>query len=85
VGKVLPMAVQNSLGVGLYALFMAILVPEMKKDNGVLLLAALSGLVYLLIDRVAVFSSGWSLIAAIIAAAAMGVLVLKDTLGEGQG
>ncbi|MDR3588217.1 MAG: AzlC family ABC transporter permease [Negativicutes bacterium] len=84
-GMILPVAVQNSLGVGLYSLFMAILAPEIKKDRSVLFLAAFSGLSYLLIRYSAVFSAGWTLIASIIVAASAGVLVLKDKDGEAEG
>ncbi len=82
-GMILPVAVQNALGVGLYALFMAILAPEIKKDRAVLFLAVFSGLSYLVISYVKVLSLGWSLIAAIIVAAGGGVLVLQDK-GEGR-
>ncbi len=78
VGQVLPAAVQSSLGIGLYALFAAILVPELKKHAGALVIALLAGLLYLLLTRFTPLSSGWSLIAAIIAASAGGLVVLKN-------
>jgi 4-azaleucine resistance transporter AzlC len=82
VGQVLPAAVQSSLGVGLYALFAAILVPELKKNRGALVIALLSGLIYLLLSRSGLLSPGWSLIAAIVAAAAAGLAVPGDGAGE---
>ncbi|MDR7866919.1 MAG: AzlC family ABC transporter permease [Sporomusaceae bacterium] len=82
VGQVLPAAVQSSLGIGLYALFAAILVPELKKRAGALVIVLLAGLLYLLFTRFTPLSSGWSLIAAIIAAAAAGLAVLGDGGGE---
>lgn len=82
VGQVLPAAVQSSLGIGLYALFAAILVPGLKKHAGALAIALLAGLLYLLLSRFTPLSSGWSLIAAIIAAAAAGLATLKDGAGE---
>lgn len=81
VGEVLPVAVQNSLGIGLYALFAAILAPEIRKNTGVLFIALLAGLLYLFISHFGLLSSGWSIIAAILAAAAAGLVVLKDDVG----
>lgn len=78
VGAVLPASVQSSLGIGLYAMFVAILVPEIKKSGRVLMLATLSGAIYMLIDRFKLLPAGWSLIAAIIAASTAGVLILGE-------
>lgn len=78
VGAVLPAAVQSSLGIGLYAMFTAILVPEIRKSCKVLLLAAASGAIYVLNDFLGLLSSGWGLILSIIAASAAGLLLLKD-------
>lgn len=77
-GNILPAAVQGSLGVGLYALFTAILVPEIKKSAGALYIALLAGLLYIFIGRSGLISPGWGLIAAIIAAAAVGLFVVRD-------
>lgn len=82
VGNVLPSAVQSSLGVGLYALFTAILVPEIRKSSGALFIALLAGAIYILIGRSGLLSPGWGLIAAIIAAAAVGLVALKDDDGR---
>ncbi len=78
VGNVLPAAVQSSLGISLYALFTAILVPAIRKSAGALAIALLAGLIYILLSRSGVLSSGWALIAAIIGAAGGGLLILKD-------
>lgn len=84
VGAALPAAVQSSLGIGLYAMFTAILVPEIKKSSNVLLLAVISGIIYVICDYFKFFSSGWSLITAIIVASAAGVFLLKDESREGR-
>lgn len=78
VGNILPAAVQSSLGVGLYALFTAILVPEIKKAAGALFVALFAGLLYLFLGRTGLLPAGWALITAIIAAAAAGLVFLKD-------
>ncbi|MDA8233654.1 MAG: AzlC family ABC transporter permease [Clostridia bacterium] len=82
IGSVLPVTLQNSLGVGLYAMFMAILMPEIKKSLNVLLLSVFSGAVYISLDFINVLPSGWNLIIAIIVASGIGVMVLKDDPGE---
>jgi Predicted branched-chain amino acid permease (azaleucine resistance) len=84
VGSILPSAVQNSLGIGLYAMFAAILVPEIKKSSNVLYLSIISAALYYLLDHFKVLPSGWNLITAIIAASTLGVVFLKDELEEGK-
>jgi 4-azaleucine resistance transporter AzlC len=83
-GAVLPVAVQNSLGIGLYAMFTAILVPEMKKSRNVLILAVTSGGIYALITCLKLLPPGWSLIAAIIGASGAGLIFLRDEIKEEQ-
>lgn len=77
-GTLLPAAVQTSLGIGLYGLFAALLVPEMKKSSSVLFLALIAGLIYLLGSFVQAWPEGWTLTATIIAAAGIGAWVLDD-------
>ncbi len=84
VGAALPATVQSSLGIGLYAMFTAILVPEIKKSVNVLCLSALSGLIYAVNDYFNLLPAGWSLITAIIAASALGLVLLKADDREAQ-
>jgi 4-azaleucine resistance transporter AzlC len=77
-GTILPAAVQNSLGIGLYALFAALLVPEIKKSRNALFLGGMAGVVYLVIHYFKLLPAGWSLVAAMLAAAVAGVFVLND-------
>jgi len=83
-GSVLPVTLQNSLGVGLYAMFTAILVPEIKKSLSVLFLSVLSGVIYISLDYFKLLPSGWNLIIAIIVASAMGLILIKDDITEEQ-
>ena len=77
-GAILPLAVQSSLSIGLYAMFTALLIPEVKKSTSVLLLAILSGIVYATIYYLKLLPSSWNLIATIIIASSVGVLFLRD-------
>ncbi|MTI57465.1 AzlC family ABC transporter permease [Geosporobacter ferrireducens] len=81
-GAVLPMTVQRSLGIGLYATFAALLVPEIKKSQPVLFLSIVSAMIYIIIDYFKIISPSWSLITAIIVASAIGVLCIKDDVKE---
>ncbi|QJW48458.1 AzlC family ABC transporter permease [bacterium BFN5] len=84
IGTALPEALQNSLGVGLYAMFTAILVPEIKKSNSVLCLSLLAGTFYLIIDYCSFFPAGWNLIATILLASSIGVYIFDDKTQEEQ-
>jgi len=81
-GSALPTAVQSSMGVGLYAMFTAILTPEIKKSRQVLLLTALSGGLYACIALFRLLPTGWGLIVTIVGAAALGVILLPDKEAE---
>lgn len=83
-GATLPLSIQSSLGIGLYAMFTAILIPEIKKSSNVLCLAIISGILYVLIDYFKLLPSGWSLIVSIIFASTIGLFVLKDETKEDQ-
>jgi predicted branched-subunit amino acid permease len=72
-GAVLPGAVQSSLGVGLYAMFAALLVPEFKKSAAVRRLAVLAGMIYALLEGFRLLPPGWRLMATIVAATAAGL------------
>ncbi|TCL76420.1 4-azaleucine resistance transporter AzlC [Hydrogenispora ethanolica] len=77
-GAVLPGAVQSSLGVGLYAMFAALLVPEFKKSAAVRRLAVLAGMIYALLEGFRLLPPSWRLIATIVAATAAGLWRWKD-------
>lgn len=81
-GTALPVSVQSSLGIGLYAMFTAILVPEIKKSVNVLCLAVIAAIIYGFNDYFNVLPSGWSLIVSIISASLIGLFVLKDETKE---
>jgi 4-azaleucine resistance transporter AzlC len=81
-GSVIPQSVQSSLGIGLYAMFAAILVPEIKKSSSILLLSVGAGAVYVIITYLKLFPSSWNLIAAIIISSVAAVVFLKDTSEE---
>ncbi len=78
VGAILPKAVQSSLGIGLYAMFVAIITPEIRKSLRVLALFALSGGIYFIIAFYKLMPSGWDLIVTIITSSVLGAFVFKE-------
>ncbi|WP_243186665.1 AzlC family ABC transporter permease [Clostridium intestinale] len=84
VGTILPESLQSSLGIGLYAMFMAILMPEIKKSSGVLFISLISGGIYFLIAYFKIVPSEWSLIFTIIVATLIGVILIKEPEEEAK-
>lgn len=83
-GNALPVSVKSALGVGLYAMFTAILVPEIKKSASILSLALLAGMIYGANHFFTLLPPGWGLIAAIILASLAGLFLLNAEAGEEQ-
>lgn len=74
-GAVLPASLSSALGIALFAMFIAIIIPEMKKSRGVLIVALLAAVLSALLYYVPVLNvvpAGWALILAAVAAAAVG-------------
>jgi len=72
----LPHSVQEAAGIALYALFAALLVPEVKKNTANLLIAGLAALLNCLFSLGLHWPAGWSFVAAMLTAAAAGMLIL---------
>ncbi len=82
-GRVLPHAIQRSLGIALYALFIAILVPAVKRSSRAAAIALLSAGCHVLLSEIRIVSSGWNIIIAILFAAAVGSLFFnKSSVNE---
>lgn len=77
VGQILPASLQSSLSIGLYAMFAALLFPEIKKSRNVLFLSIISSIVYLLLFVSKLFISGWDIIIGIIISSAIGSMVFN--------
>lgn len=78
VGAILPAIVQSSLGIGLYAMFAAIIAPEIRRSLDVLILTLISGFLYAIIFYFRLLPSGWDIIGTILISSVLGVLILKD-------
>ncbi|HIU63971.1 MAG TPA: AzlC family ABC transporter permease [Candidatus Avacidaminococcus intestinavium] len=76
-GAIIPDILQNSMGIALYAMFIGLLIPQMKKYRPALIVALLAmGLntLYTILPFSAGLSSGWGIIISTIASAALGAM-----------
>ncbi|KDR95521.1 4-azaleucine resistance probable transporter AzlC [Peptoclostridium litorale DSM 5388] len=80
-GSVLPSALNQSMGVALYAMFLAILTPEIKKSLKIFGVVATSGAVNMLVHRLDFVPMGWHIIIVIVLT--VGIWTLLDR-GEGK-
>ncbi len=84
-GGFLPDTMIKSMGVALYALLVAILLPEIKKSYKALVLALSSGLLNTVLIHLDILPNGWTIIVCIITIAFAGVILMPDKIkGEMQ-
>lgn len=82
VGEILPATLQASMGIGLYAMFAALLTPELAKSKEILYLSLIAGLIYTVTFYLNLFSSGWDIIVSIVLSSFVAV-ILFDREGDG--
>ncbi len=79
VNKLLPQKLADAMGITLYAMFIAIIVPAARKNKSVLFVlitaVAISSVIYFAFPFI---SSGWSVIIAAVAASAVGAAFFKE-------
>lgn len=87
ISDLLPQFIASAMGVTLYAMFLAIIIPVSKDKKSVLavsvLAAAVCALLYYL-PATKCISSGWSVIIAAVLAAAVGAFIFPDTDKEAK-
>jgi 4-azaleucine resistance transporter AzlC len=81
VGGLLPKLLQQSMGITLYVLFAALLIPEIKRAKEPLIIALIAGLINSLLTYTAWFDGGWNLVISMILAASVGYIIFKE-VGE---
>ena len=77
-GNILPMMISNALGIMIYGMFLAIIVPAMRKEHPILVVACVAILMSCIIHFVPAFSfitDGFSIIICAVAASAVGALL----------
>lgn len=81
-GEIIPSSLQSSLSIGLYAMFAALLFPEIKKSKRILFLSLISVIVYVILFYSNIFTSGWDIILGIIISSALGVIIFSKESDE---
>ena len=84
-GSILPDMIKSALGIAIYGMFIAIIVPPSKKSRGVAAVVAAAALFSCLIYYIPVFgfiSSGISVIICTVIAAALGALIFPREIKE---
>lgn len=82
IGSVLPDLLQKSMQIGLYAMFVALLMPEIKKSSKALVLAGLSGILNAGMQKMFHLQQGWSIVISIVVVSTLGVILYKNELLE---
>lgn len=73
-GRILPPLLQLSMGIGLYSMFVALLMPEIKKTPKALVLAVSSGILNTILIKGFHIPQGWSIVISVVVVSALGVL-----------
>ena len=81
-GGFLPEILTQSMGVALYALLLAILIPEIKTSVTILTLTMASGLLNTLLIKLDILPKGWTIIACILIIALAGSFFMTDKVSE---
>lgn len=77
----LPEVVKASMGIALYAMFIGLLVPNIRKSKSVLVISCMAIAINSLLSWLPIFagiSSGWSIIAATVISAAFGACIYPE-------
>lgn len=72
----LPRIVSDSLGISLYAMFIGLLLPNVKKHIKLAILVAIAAAISFLLNLV--LSSSWSIILTTLISAAIGIVIMED-------
>nr|WP_319393702.1 AzlC family ABC transporter permease [uncultured Desulfobacter sp.] len=83
-GRFMPAVLTQSMGVALYALLLAILMPELKTSLRSFVLAVAAGLLNWFLVTVDVLPKGWSIIVCILVVASAGALFNPGFVKEGH-
>jgi 4-azaleucine resistance transporter AzlC len=79
VGDSLPQSLQKSMSIALYAMFIGLLVPALKKQRKTILLAGMAAVINSLCTLVLHISKGWSVVIATLASAIIVQWLAKES------
>ena len=81
-GSILPPLLQKAMEIGLYVMFVALLVPEMKKTHKAIVLAVIAGVFNTGLRYLVGLPQGWSIVVTILLVSLMGVLFFDEGVLE---
>ena len=76
-GEFLPDNIRASMGIALYALFIAMVIPEMKKSKSVAAIVIISGAINWAAKQISFLPKGWSIIIAVVGASFIGSFLME--------
>lgn len=82
IGASLPTTVQESMGIALYAMFIGLLIPSLKKHRKVLFLAVFAAIVNSLCYITGMISTGWSIVLSTVVSAVIVELIYSKFAKE---
>lgn len=83
-GSFLPRSLQDAMTGALFALFVALLVPEIKKSYRAVFLSVSAGILNTLLYYLLHISAGWSIVISMLAVTAAGAVVFTDEQDSGE-
>ena len=78
----LPIIVTNSFNISLYALFVAILIPAVKKSRQIAILVIITGIINIILSQII---GNWSLIVSTLVGAIIGMYIVDDEFLVSEG
>jgi len=75
IGAILPPLLQKAMGIGLYVMFIALLIPEIKKTNKAIILSLLAGVMNTILRLILHMPQGWSIVLTIITVSFLGIMI----------
>ena len=76
-GEILPESLQSSLGIGLYAMFAALLFPKFKDSTRVIRVSIISAVIYIILFYSKIFASGWDIILGIVLSSLVATILFR--------
>lgn len=81
-GDILPETLQISMGIGLYALFIALVIPELKKSKQAVILLIMAGGTNALLKYTIGLPGGWNIVLTTLIVSFLGVMIFKEADDE---
>jgi len=73
----LPEFLKNGMGIALYAMFIGLLTPSLRKSRSVLIVASVAAIVNSFLHWTALLTAGWNIIISTIIASAIGSFLFR--------